>query len=120
VSLAVRATMFLGGQRVAQLLRPSLADIKDGFLVLLDPKGKHDAPRRHPIPLEGMAGVVIVEAVNRANNLKQNWLFSSTGKVRLAPDTVSKYIDDVSEEFIRSSISTTPFNLMLNPTLPEE
>jgi hypothetical protein len=109
--LAVRATVFLGGQRMAQLLRPSLTDIKDGFLVLLDPKGKRDVPRRHPIPLEGMAGVVIAEAVDRANNLKTDWLFSSTGKVRLTPDTVSKYIDDVSEEFIRSSISTTPFNL---------
>ena len=109
--LAVRATVFLGGQRMAQLLRSSLADIKDGFLVLLDPKGKRDVPRRHPIPLEGMAGVVIAEAVDRANNLKTDWLFSSTGKVRLTPDTVSKYIDDVSEEFIRSGISTTPFNL---------
>ena len=96
---------------MAQLLRSSLADIKDGFLVLLDPKGKRDVPRRHPIPLEGMAGVVIAEAVDRANNLKTDWLFSSTGKVRLTPDTVSKYIDDVSEEFIRSGISTTPFNL---------
>ena len=109
--LAVRATVFLGGQRMAQLLRPSLTDIKDGFLVLLDPKGKRDAPRRHPIPLEGMAGVVIAEAVDRANNLKTNWLFSSAGKVRLTPDTVSKYIDDVSEEFIKSGISTTPFSL---------
>ena len=74
--LAVRATVFLGGQRMAQLLRASLTDIKDGFLVLLDPKGKRDVPRRHPIPLEGMAGVVIAEAVDRANNLKTDWLFN--------------------------------------------
>jgi hypothetical protein len=109
--LAVRAAVLLGGQRMAQLLRPSLTDITDGFLVLLDPKGKRDVPRRHPIPLEGMAGVVIAEAVDRANDLKTNWLFSSTGKVRLTPITVSKYIDCVSEEFVRSGISTTLFNM---------
>ena len=109
--LAVRAAVLLGGQRMAQLLRPSLTDIKDGFLVLLDPKGKRDVPRRHPIPLEGMAGEVIAEAVDRAKDLKTNWLFSSEGKVRLTPDTVSKYIDRVSEEFNKSGISTTPFNL---------
>lgn len=109
--LAVRATVLLGGQRMAQLLRATAADVQDDFLVLLDPKGKRDVPRRHPIPLEGMAGVVVTEAMDRAKTLGTNWLFSSEGKVQLTSDTVSKYVVRVSGEFIQSGISTAPFSL---------
>jgi hypothetical protein len=109
--LAVRATVFLGGQRMAQLLRSSLADIKDGFLVLLDPKGKRDVPRRHPIPLEGMAGTIIAEAVERAKNLKTKWLFSGEGKMPVTAGTVSDYVIKVSKEFNLTGISTEPFSM---------
>lgn len=111
VGLAVRATILLGGQRMAQLLRATDANIQDDFLVLLDPKGKRDVPRRHPIPLEGMAGEVVIEAVERAKSIRTTWLFSSVGKVQLSPYTVSSYVSDVSVEFIRSGISTIPFRL---------
>jgi hypothetical protein len=111
VGLAVRAAVFLGGQRMSQLLRVSSKSIQDDFLVLLDPKGKRDTPRRHPIPLEGIAGTLINEAKNRANTLGTNLLFSSTGKVQLHPDTVSKYVAIKSKEFIQSGMSATPFTL---------
>ena len=109
--LAVRAAVFLGGQRMSQLLRASSKSIQDDFLVLLDPKGKRDTPRRHPIPLEGIAGTLINEAKNRANTLGTNFLFSSTGKVQLHLDTVSKYVAIKSKEFIQAGISVTPFTL---------
>ena len=109
--LAVRAAVFLGGQRMSQLLRASSKSIQDDFLVLLDPKGKRDTPRRHPIPLEGIAGTLINEAKNRANTLGTNFLFSSTGKVQLRLDTVSKYVASKAQEFIQSGISITPFTL---------
>ena len=111
VGIAVRATILLGGQRMAQLLRATVTDIQDGFLVLLDPKGKRDLPRRHPIPLEGLAGDVITEALNRATALKTQWLFTSTGKVQLHRDSVSDYITGVSAAFIKSGVSSTPFTL---------
>ena len=107
--IAVRAAVLLGGQRMAQLLRPSLFDINDGFLVILDPKGKRAVPRRHPIPLEGMAGTIIAEAVERANNLKTQWLFSDEGKMPVTAGTVSKYVIKVSKEFNLTGISTEPF-----------
>lgn len=109
--LAVRATIFLAGQRMSQLLRATVADIQDDFLTLLDPKGKRDEPRRHPIPLEGMAGVIISEAAARAKSLDTIWLFSTTGKVKLSPDTVSSYIADISARLVQSGVSTTPFKL---------
>jgi hypothetical protein len=96
---------------MAQLLRSSLADIKDGFLVLLDPKGKRDVPRRHPIPLEGMAGTIIAEAVERAKNLKTKWLFSGEGKMPVTAGTVSDYVIKVSKEFNLTGISTEPFSM---------
>lgn len=109
VGLAVRAAILLGGQRMIQLLRATATDVQDDFLVLLDPKGKRDMPRKHPIPLEGKAGEVIAEAVVRAKSLKTQWLFSSDGKVKLHRDTVSKYISAVSNEFVASGKSTAPF-----------
>lgn len=109
--MAVRATVLLGGQRMAQLLRSRTTDVQDNFLVLLDPKGKRDVPRRHPIPLEGIAGDVIVKALARANLLKTDLLFSSTGKVQLSACTVSIYVSSVSAELVQSGVSKTPFTL---------
>ena len=96
---------------MAQLLRATLHDIQDGFLVLLDPKGRRDEPRKHPIPLEGKAGEVIKEAADRAKSLKTIWLFSTSGKVPIDPSTVTNYVSDVSVECISNRISTTPFDL---------
>ena len=109
--LAVRAAVLLGGQRMAQLLRASINDIQDDFLILLDPKGKRDTPRKHPIPLEGIAGALVDEARSRADTLKTTLLFSSAGKVMLCVDTVSKYVAIKSKEFIQAGISVTPFTL---------
>jgi len=96
---------------MAQLLRATTADVQDGFLTLLDPKGNRDLPRRHPIPLEGIADTIINEAVDRARLLKTNLLFSSTGKAQLSPSTVSIYVTVVSTSFIQSGISKKPFTL---------
>ncbi|ADL54771.1 tyrosine-type recombinase/integrase [Gallionella capsiferriformans] len=109
--LAIRATVFLAGQRMAQLLRGTVTDIEDNFLTLLDPKGKREEPRRHPIPLEGMADIIISEAVTRAQSLDTKWLFSSTGKVKLNPDTVTTYVSGISTKFVESGVSSTPFKL---------
>ena len=109
MGLAVRAAILLGGQRMAQLLRATISDVQDDFLVLLDPKGKRDVPRKHPIPLEGMAAAVIAEAMDRAKSMRTKWLFSSNGKIKLNLSTVSDYVSAVSSEFVSSGISTTPF-----------
>jgi hypothetical protein len=109
--LAVRATILLGGQRMAQLLRGKTTDVQDDFFVLLDPKGKREVPRRHPIPLEGMAGDIIKTAVTRAKALKTKLLFSSNGTVQLSGCTVSIYVSEVSAEFVTAGISKTPFTL---------
>lgn len=111
VGLAVRSTILLGGQRMAQLLRATVDDVQDGFLFLLDPKGKREQPRKHPIPLEGMAGDIINEAIKLAKLRGSKLLFSSTGKIKLSASTVSTYITEVSAEFLESGISTTPFIL---------
>lgn len=109
--LAVRATVLLGGQRMAQLLRAKTTDVQDGFLILLDPKGKRDTPRRHPIPLEGVAGDIVQGAVDQAKALKTKLLFSSSGTVQLSACTVSIYVSEVSAEFVAEGISKTPFTL---------
>ena len=109
--LAVRATTLLGGQRIAQLLRAKETDVQDDFLVLLDPKGKRAIPRRHPIPLEGVAGDIVKIAAARAKSLKSKMLFSTDGKVQLNASTVSTYVKEMSAEFVAAGISKTPFTL---------
>lgn len=111
IGLAVRAAILLGGQRIAQLLRATISDVQGDFLVLRDPKGRRDFPRKHPIPLEGMAGIVIDEAIDRAKSIGTNWLFSNNGKAMLRSDTVSHYVSGLSNEFINSGVSNTSFIL---------
>jgi hypothetical protein len=96
---------------MAQLLRAKTTDVQDDFLVLLDPKGKREVPRRHPIPLEGMAGDIIKSAVARAKSLKSKLLFSTNGSVQLSGCTVSIYVSEVSAEFVEAGISKNPFTL---------
>lgn len=55
----LRAYLLLGGQRFAQLRRATLADIQDGCLVLLDPKGRREFPRRHAVPVTPAARAAI-------------------------------------------------------------
>lgn len=109
--LSARSAVLLGGQRMSQLLRSKVTDVQDDFLVLLDPKGKRDEPRRHPIPLEGDAGEVVQEAVDRAASLKSTWLFSSSGEVPVSVCTVSIYVTSISNEFLESGISKIPFTM---------
>lgn len=109
--LAIRAMIFLGGQRAEQLLRATVTDVQDNFLTLLDPKGKRDIPRKHPIPLEGEANNIIQEAIDLAKSRQSSFLFSTSGKKQLSLSTVSTYIKNVSEDFIKNGISVTRFQL---------
>lgn len=111
IGLAVRGAVLLGGQRMIQLLRATITDVQDGFIVLLDPKGRRDDPRRHPIPLDGMASAVIDEAASRARTLGCEWLFSSYGTKPLHRDTVAGFIAAVSADLVRTGVSTTSFSL---------
>lgn len=55
----LRAYLLLGGQRFRQLRRATLADIQDGCLVLHDPKGRRELPRRHSVPITAAARAAI-------------------------------------------------------------
>ncbi len=109
--LAIRAIIYLGGQRASQLLRATISDVQDDFITLLDPKGKRDLPRKHPIPLEGEAKNIIQEAIDLAKSKNSTFLFSSDGIKTLNLSTVSTYVKNVSEEFLENGISTTRFQL---------
>jgi integrase len=71
---AVELSLVLGGQRLAQVLRVTAADIdfEARTVVLLDPKGRREVARRHVLPLTDAA----VELLTAIMPLRRaDWLF---------------------------------------------
>jgi integrase len=107
---ALRLALLLGGQRPAQLLRATRADVDlhARTIRLLDPKGKRAQPRPHVLPLTDDAAVIIerrlelatvhVSRRERQQAKKEGrelpapqespWLFSASGKQPTRPETL--------------------------------
>lgn len=84
---AIELSVYLGGQRLAQVLRLTAADIDltAGTVTLLDPKGRRKEARRHVLPLTAAAREVI-DAI--LANRRAAWLFGDK-TAQTTPDTVS-------------------------------
>ena len=92
---AVVACVLLGGQRPAQLLRVSAADLdlSGGTLQLLDPKGRNRAskPRRHVVPIVAD----LLPILERRRHLcadSSSPLFSLSGKMPLTDRTCGELV----------------------------
>jgi integrase len=112
---AVMACVLLGGQRPAQLLRATAADLdlSAGTLQLLDPKGRNRAskPRRHVVPL--VADLLPVMKHRRDLCAAADTpLFSMTGDkpltVRACGDLVIRLCDAMAEA---GELERGPFRL---------
>ncbi len=64
--LALRLCLLAGGQRLAQVLRATVADWQGGTLRLFDGKGKRRTPREHLLPLGPKAAALVDSLVERA------------------------------------------------------
>jgi integrase len=93
----------LGGQRMAQLLRVSVADVdlSENTVTLRDPKGKRQQVRRHVLPLTEAARAVVVRCIERSEALLAKAvetggvlpvgpvpLFTNDGVTHVTPETV--------------------------------
>lgn len=91
---ALLTALYLGGQRIAQLLRltPDQVDLTAGTLTLFDPKGKRRQPRLHVLPVTNP----VREVIERRLKLGDPWVFSSAGRKPVHPHTPGKAVEAIA------------------------
>ncbi len=102
---AIALTLYLGGQRPAQLLRLRAADVDlaGATVALYDSKGKRSAPRLHTLPLTREA-LAIVE--RRLAGLSGDDRVFTT-----RPETLSAVVADISAEMVEAKEAREAFQL---------
>lgn len=100
---ALLLTLYLGGQRPAQLLRLRAADVdmEGETLTLRDPKGKRSQPRVHVLPLVPEARKIAA----RLLTVGDDRLFT------LRPETLSSGVADLSTAMVEAKEAREPFQL---------
>ena len=90
--------LLLGGQRPAQLLRATVADVDlhANTLRLHDAKGRRAQPRVHTLPIPAAALPVVKRCLDRAATQKSAWLFSLQGRAPLATETLSDHCNAIA------------------------
>lgn len=85
---ALELSLFLGGQRLAQVLRITAADVDlDARTVtLFDPKGRRETARRHVLPLTASAHELL-KAIHKVR--RAEWLFGDKNATT-TPDTIAR------------------------------
>lgn len=106
----VTLALFLGGQRLAQLLRlrPADVDTDAHTITLLDPKGKRQTPYVHVVPLNEKA-LGIVKRMLAANGSKP-YLFA-LNEVAVRPERLSAVVASISAVMVEAKTAREPFQL---------
>lgn len=105
---ALKLALLAGGQRMAQLLRATVADFdaEAETLRLWDAKGKRATPREHVLPLAPRAAELVTDLVKRAAAKGSPWLFSTHGKTAMTFTTPGKRVAELA-----ASMRGEPFDL---------
>lgn len=98
MSPIMQAVVLLGGQRFTQMTRARLNDYHDGQLVLWDPKGKREEPRRHPLPVLGETAQLLNVMAQRAKQSGTEFLFTRAGAKPPGAADASQYINKLSKQ----------------------
>lgn len=95
----VKLALLAGGQRPLQVARLRLSDVdtKDGFIRLLDAKGRRAEVREHYVPLAPKGRALVAELVDRAKDAKAELLFTSDGKTPVRIETIGLAVADIAE-----------------------
>lgn len=104
-------SLYLAGQRFAQLLRvtPAKVDLDERIITLYDGKGNRSQPRVHYLPLVEPAAEIVKRLM--ALNGGKPFLITSTGKVPLRVETLSKFVAGISVDMVEAGTATEPFQL---------
>lgn len=106
----ITLALFLGGQRLAQLLRLRPADVDpDGrTITLLDPKGKRQTPYVHVVPLNEKAHGIIKQML--AANGSKEYLFALK-EVAVRTEKLSAVVAGISAVMVEAKSAREPFQL---------
>ena len=111
LSKTLQALILLGGQRYSQLIRATVRDYQDGQITLFDPKGKRTTPRKHILPVQGAAKVLLDELAERSALLGTDLLFTITGAGPALLDNASHYVTKLSAAMVDADEAVEPFVL---------
>jgi integrase len=94
---AIKLALFMGGQRLSQLMRvsPDDVDMQMGTIRLLDGKGRRTTPREHLLPIPAQAVPIIKSLLEQ--NAKFKFLFTNDGKRQLSICTLSQAVREISK-----------------------
>ncbi len=108
---ALLLTLLLGGQRPAQLLRVTAADVDlDGETITLrDAKGKRKQPRRHVLPLVSEAATILRARID--GKAATAPVFSTDGETAMRHETLSVVVADISKAMVKAGEAREPFQL---------
>jgi hypothetical protein len=103
----LRFHLLTGCQRILQLARLTVADLDEDSVIISDPKGRRDKPRRHLVPL--------VPAANDALDVMGkprlgNYLVSVThGETAAGYDVIGGWVRKVAEQMIEAGETQAVF-----------
>lgn len=103
----LRFHLLTGCQRILQLGRLTVADLDGEAVIISDPKGRRDKPRRHLVPLLSDAN----EALEVMGSPRLgNYLVSVTlGETAAGYDVIGGWVRKVGEEMIEAGETATVF-----------
>ena len=111
LSKTIQALILLGGQRYSQLIRATVRDYQEGEITLYDPKGKRTTPRKHVLPVQGAAKVLLDELAERSALLGTDLLFTITGAGPALLDNATHYVTKISAAMVETGEAVDPFCL---------
>ncbi|MGA8147287.1 MAG: tyrosine-type recombinase/integrase [Gallionellaceae bacterium] len=108
---AILLTLYLGGQRSAQLVRlkPGDVDMSAREITLYDGKGARQNPRVHKLPLTERAAVIVKRLLDL--NGDKPFLITLNGKVHVRTETLSAVVTGICAEMMKEKTAREPFEL---------
>ena len=112
-SRALQLVVWLGGQRLAQVLRATTEDLDEDCesLMLWDPKGKRTQARAHLVPLVGPAKDLIKIGESHAKERDTPYLFTTSGRKVLSTDAVSDLLLSIKLEMLTRGVIRKDFDV---------
>lgn len=101
---ALRLALLLAGQRPVQLLRVQSRDVDltTGEIVLYDPKGKRETPRRHAVPLTARTRAIVERRIAAAGT--RRWLFASVADTHVSIERLGEIVRGISARALADPI----------------
>jgi len=108
---AILLSLYLGGQRWAQLVRlkPGDVDLSAKEITLLDGKGARQNPRVHRLPLTDRAAEIVGRLMD--TNGKKPFLITLNGRVHVRTETLSAVVTDICAAMLKDKTAGTPFEM---------